>query len=298
MKSIFFGDIIVMRGDIVKKSIKYILIILLILIILIPVIINILFKFDLNIWWIESEWTAGDALNFFGTIVGAIIGILGVYVTVEFAQKNYREDLKNQILPFFSINFLTKQCISSNIFEINDSIEVNEEDDTVCVEDYKEFRLRKVHFILTSNDIYIRTNLNREQIELIRNNGVQKHRKKDGEIIISTTQVFSQAIELENVGKGAAINVRIGINRVETNDNEKILLMPINLKPNEFFYLNIFSENLTKHILGEYILEINYSDIYNNNYIQEYYFEISFINKDGQDGYQIDFDYITDQKNR
>lgn len=69
-----------------KKIVKILLLIFIILIILfVPLMINILFKYDFNIWWLESEWSAGDALNFytgilsfFGTI---ILGIVPVWQT-------------------------------------------------------------------------------------------------------------------------------------------------------------------------------------------------------------------------
>lgn len=58
---------------------------LFICIILIPLIINILFKFDFNIWWLESEWSAGEALNFYGgllSFIGAIIlGSISIWQT-------------------------------------------------------------------------------------------------------------------------------------------------------------------------------------------------------------------------
>ena len=66
-----------------KKIVKILLLIFIILIILfVPLMINILFKYDFNIWWLESEWSAGDALNFyvgilsfFGTIILRIVPI-------------------------------------------------------------------------------------------------------------------------------------------------------------------------------------------------------------------------------
>lgn len=53
---------------------------------LIPIIIiNILFKFDFNIWWLESEWSAGDALSFYGgllSFIGTIIlGAISIWQT-------------------------------------------------------------------------------------------------------------------------------------------------------------------------------------------------------------------------
>ena len=69
-----------------KKYVKVLLIVMAaITIILIPLVINILFKYDFNIWWLESEWSAGDALNFYAGIlsfIGTIIlGVVSIWQT-------------------------------------------------------------------------------------------------------------------------------------------------------------------------------------------------------------------------
>lgn len=67
-----------------KKSI-FIIICVIFFSLLIPLLINILFKFNLKIWWLESEWSAGDALSFYGqflSFIGTIVlGIISVWQT-------------------------------------------------------------------------------------------------------------------------------------------------------------------------------------------------------------------------
>lgn len=69
-----------------KRIIKILLIIIsIITIMIIPLVINILFKYDFNIWWLESEWSAGDALNFYAgflSFCGTItLGIISIWQT-------------------------------------------------------------------------------------------------------------------------------------------------------------------------------------------------------------------------
>lgn len=69
-----------------KKIVKILLLIFIILIILfVPLMINILFKYDFNIWWLESEWSVGDALNFYAGILSffgtIILGIVPIWQT-------------------------------------------------------------------------------------------------------------------------------------------------------------------------------------------------------------------------
>lgn len=69
-----------------KKVFKILLLVIAIIIILFtPLAINILFKYDFNIWWLESEWSAGDALNFYAGILSfggtIILGIVSIWQT-------------------------------------------------------------------------------------------------------------------------------------------------------------------------------------------------------------------------
>jgi hypothetical protein len=69
-----------------KKFFKWLGIIFLVLTILsVPLIINILFKFDFNVWWLESEWSAGEALSFYGCLLSftgtIILGAISIWQT-------------------------------------------------------------------------------------------------------------------------------------------------------------------------------------------------------------------------
>ena len=100
-----------------KKCFKIILIILTILIfILAPLLINILFKYDFNIWWLESEWSAGDALNFYAGILSFIgtvtLGIVSIWQTKK-SNSISEQLLKKDLLE--STDFIQLQ----NNFEVS-----------------------------------------------------------------------------------------------------------------------------------------------------------------------------------
>lgn len=81
-----------------KKFIRAISVVItiLFLIFFVPLLINILFKFDFNIWWIESEWSAGDALNFFGNVL-SFIGTI-VLGAISIWQTNKANNLSEKVL--------------------------------------------------------------------------------------------------------------------------------------------------------------------------------------------------------
>lgn len=94
-----------------KKCIKVLLAIIIIMIILfIPLAINILYKYDFKIWWLESEWSAGDALNFYAGFLSfggtVILGAISIWQTKK-ANKISEELLKKDMLE--STDFIQLQ---------------------------------------------------------------------------------------------------------------------------------------------------------------------------------------------
>lgn len=77
-----------------KRYIKKIIIILIIcfLIFGIPLIINLLFKYNSNMEIFRSEWTAGDALAFYGSLLGSSITLIGIWYTIKHERKKQLEE--------------------------------------------------------------------------------------------------------------------------------------------------------------------------------------------------------------
>lgn len=84
--------------------------------------------------------------------------------------------------------------------------------------------------------------------------------------------LVSVPLEVENVGNGTAINLRIGLNKA--TNIKPVYITTINLKQNMTIYIHIFSENPTDNDLAEYNLEFYYNDIYKRKYAQKYIFSI------------------------
>lgn len=92
------------------KKFRIILLIILlcmIALLIVPWILNMAFKFDLGIWHIQSEWSAGEALAFYGSILSGLFTLLGVMVTIknENAQRKKDEAIKYKpILELIGLN--------------------------------------------------------------------------------------------------------------------------------------------------------------------------------------------------
>jgi len=77
-----------------KKEI-IIFIVLAALIVIIPIIIHILFKFDIGIEFLASTWESGDILQYAGTILASLLAIAGVYFTIKESRIN---NLENKVI--------------------------------------------------------------------------------------------------------------------------------------------------------------------------------------------------------
>lgn len=84
--------------------------------IIIPVLINTLYKIDIGIWFLQSEWKAGEMLSFYGAILSAVGTVLGVVYTIR---NDYRLRSKENtilykpILELVGINTILSDLVIS-----------------------------------------------------------------------------------------------------------------------------------------------------------------------------------------
>ena len=69
-------------------------------IVIIPAVINWFFKLESPCNFFVAEWGAGDVLDFYGAMLASVTTILGVYISIEYAQRNYRIDEANRVKPY------------------------------------------------------------------------------------------------------------------------------------------------------------------------------------------------------
>lgn len=67
-----------------KISKKKIVIFFIITILVIPLVIHVLFKINCNIYFFQAEWTAGDVLTAYASLLGAGATIFAVIITINY----------------------------------------------------------------------------------------------------------------------------------------------------------------------------------------------------------------------
>lgn len=130
-----------------------------------PIVINSLFKLHKSLAFFVAEWDASAMLSYYGTIIAAVIAIYGIFITIQYSQKSYKDDVRDRSMPFIVIDML-KTSSYRNLMKSN-----NIETTTEPIEGYREYKLTDYYCILDKGKIQYKTCLTKSQQELL-NKGV------------------------------------------------------------------------------------------------------------------------------
>ena len=195
-------------------------------------------------------------------MVGAVATVWGVYLSIQYSQSNYQEDIKNRVLPFIALTPLRVKSKSSpfGISDVKKEVSIFNE--------YEESKIDKIYFVIKDGNIEAQTSLTKIQEEKVKNGGWHRRTNAKGEIEIVCVDLLKMPFELENVGNGVANDFRIGLNPQTVKEEEWKYTPSIPLKVGQTLYIHIYCEDGDKSE-GGYILDMEYEDIYGNRYSQK-----------------------------
>ena len=251
----------------------------------VPIIINECYKANSGYMTI---WGAADVLSYYGTIIAAAGAAIGVFVSIKVATKNYKEDVRARVMPFIAVTPFERKAIANTMALLKEKEEKTKRSadiDNMHAVQYDEYKLSQIYFVITVHGIDIKKKLDKNQqavLEHVGNSWVTK----DGVEMLQRTDFYSMPLEIENVGNGTAVNLRIGFNRVGDRNTYRFV-RPMMLKQGQTVYIHIFSTADYDIVRGKYSLEFYYEDIYGNKYSQAFPVEYSK-NKDNQEYQSID----------
>lgn len=247
---------------------------------------------------LSAEWKAGDALAFWGSLLGGGLGaavtIIGVYLTL----KQNREDTKEQIratldtnretleqnrlyavmaqkasvLPIITINkvlteFRNYNPVMSMFCEMLKQNESREKDELIPVEDkseYIEFKLSELAVVFSNGEINIYSHLSPKQKEQIEK--PFQTEVKGNTAAIAPKTLFYCPFYFANGGKGTAVNFCL---RIFQKGNFIIGSQPFSLAAGQEIKVSFFAEDY--NWVGDiYELQLVYSDIYKTKYQQKH----------------------------
>lgn len=229
---------------------------------IIPLFINIAFKIDSGITFLQAEWHAEDALNFYGVILAAGLGIAGVFVSIQCAQKSYRQDEKNRVKPYLALTYLREKSNVDLLALLGCAHAEKETSFENKCKDEILYRLTRIAIVLNDGKISYQSDLSEAQAMLVKQGGLVK----DGNNLMEK-QYISMALQVDNVGTGAAINCRVAF--YEDNQTPKGINFHT-VKCGETLHCHIFSETPKFFLDKPYVLKFVYLDILGTEYTQIY----------------------------
>lgn len=221
----------------------------------------------------NTLFSASDVLTFYGAILAGALTIAGVFLTVRYSQKEYKQDMINRVLPFLTVNALSNSYYS-NVFEDLLSNPANEAKATAKYEIY-ETDFKSIYFVI-SNKIeveYSLSDLDKKSFMMSTDTVY-----KNSIITLVSTYKSYKAIHIINSGNGPAVNLSISLSKSDEKDSE-VSAIAISLHVGEKIYLAFCLNNMNNIASGDYVLHYNYKDIYQNEY--DKYQNLSFTEKGG-----------------
>lgn len=236
-----------------------------------PFVINYLYN-SRTILFI-TKWNAEDVLAYYGTILagafGAFGALIGVYISIQEAQENYREDTRARIRPYISVTQLNKRAKIDEVKILNDPqayMKQNEkEEDT---EGFHVYKNKEKFVVINKDEIEIKERLSKAHQQIIANGGAFWAQSQKFGCFPDRVDFLYIPLEVENIGNGPAILLHIGFRR---NGQGKLKFTnPMCLKTGEVYNITIFSTAKNEDISGEYLLTFDYHDISETAYHQEF----------------------------
>lgn len=269
----------------VSKHTITIMLVIAIVVIAGPLIIHILFKM-IGPSWLVAEWSAGEMLQYYGMIITAIIAIAGLYLTFQDNRRGIREQSRLDKLPYFSLTTLNYN-VRNPLFGTTTDKEIDSKGETVLKPKenkqeyyYREEKLKAAFITIRKGMPGIETKISETDKRLILNGGVSEQQMAQGMIGIVNKPMIYVPIILQNVGNGAAMDFRVGLNKLKNGDLiEPKYLSSTSVNEKEEFYLGFFALNEGEENAGEYLLEIIYRDMFDNMYKQSAKFIIGLENE-------------------
>lgn len=256
----------------IKKNIKQVVLWSVIILIFVPFVVYCLSEISFLPVTGGNDW-AGFWGGYFGAIIGGICTVVGVFLSIQYEKEKSREDDERAVLPYIALTTLEKE-VHVDFFHLKN---IDDVEDSNHTQEYREFMLDRIYFVIRGDDITPKYKLSREEKVLLENNGNYNQELAKGCCSIVHKKMISIPIILENVGNGAAIDFRIGLHLGGTKYNGKGIpyTVPKHLTIGKTFYLNLYFEDISEYAeKKQFVLRICYENIYTQAYIQEYTIDI------------------------
>ncbi len=253
-----------------RKPLPTLIILSLIFIFVIPLIINGLYQIPAPFPILHLGDSVSVVLELYGNIFSAILGIIGVFISIQYAQKQsqeeYKQSSKDNVRPYLGIELLNSHSKSSlKFFSVGDFTSNSKSPD------------------IKKDDFYTES-LSHEHIFVLKNDSIQfLDRELSEEEKIQYSNFIHFPIKITNVGNGASPLVWIKVSHTPQLASDISEVTPVYCETYPLFMplnssriIRICSTDL-QMFPTTYSIRFRYTDIFQNCYEDLYSLKIEFL---------------------
>ena len=195
---------------------------------------------------------AGECLTYVGGFVAALPAVVGVYATISEFRLSEERQLRESVAPCIALTLLKNGTLAEDEQDDEESafpkISLNQEPY------YKACR-HLDEYVFAGKPCSYKRRL-RDGERRAAKTGMKHVRAADG-VVLTTASVIFQPMYLQNVGRGAAVNLCSGVNEPDTDYRHTSFKM---LAPGEGFYIGLYVDTDSDEVFGEYELRLTFYD--------------------------------------
>lgn len=218
-------------------------------------------------------WGAEEVLSYYGTLLAAAGTGLGVFFSIKYSQKQYQEDKRHGVLPYFSVDKLIQEKESLFFRYFNTGLQSTTEQQSDESEQYREYLPDRIYFIIDDDSIKCTLKLTQEQKEVAESS--QDIFKDDNGKLVNQSIADCFVLRLQNVGNGCAVNTTIAVLDFgkEQMGKRKDQTPRFSVNAGKTVDVCIFAYCKDSSV-GRYNLKLLFQDIYGNKYSENLFFNI------------------------
>lgn len=202
--------------------------------------------------WLEAKWNAEECLTYVGGFVAALAVVVGVYATISESRLSEERQLRESVAP----------CIALTLLK-NGTLAEDEQDDEESAFPKISFNQEPYYKACGYLDEYVFAGKPCDYKRRLRDGerraaktGMEHVRTAD-DVVLTTASVIFQPMYLQNVGRGAAVNLCSGVNEPDADYRHTSFKM---LAPGEGFYIGLYVDTDSDEVFGEYELRVTFYD--------------------------------------
>ncbi len=257
-----------------KRGIKRLIALVAVAFLFVPTIVQWAFRTSALVPFLVAEWTAGEFLDYVGSIIGAVATIAAVRMTIQFEREERIDDQRLSVLPLIAVTRLERHVPNlDSVYMV--ASRPNRREDAAKADTYSEFSPGKEYIVISNKgEITYSSKLSEGQAHLAYGGDFLEENMGNGLIATVLNKSLYYPLLLQSAGNGPAINVSVWMQKdgrgpkyEGTDDN---LHLPIvQLTVGESRYVDILFEDwLAEGAKGRYELVVAYHDTFGNKYYQ------------------------------